>query len=501
MTMNHSSSENTATKEVSRIASPIAGIFDFSDRLSPMFVKELRQGLQGRAFMSVFLLLHLFLAIILSGAVSDGSSDSGETVSSLVLRLFALSVMVVQPLRGINAISAEIKGNTLSLVLLTRLSAWRIVTGKWISIVTQSTLILLSILPYLFLRYFLGGMNLVQEVVLYGFVFVAGAALCAVTVGLSSIASIIVRGLISIMGIVALSSAILNIELYDFAFLFGGGQSILYMSTAIVVGLSVYISWLFLDMGASMIAPISENRATKRRIISFLTLVVTVGTLLLLGYFEAAFISCMIIVFPMLFFLMNEPYELVPVVCLPFVKKGALGRLAGKILYPGWHTGVWFLTLPLGVFFYLLYSEGSFFGSTINTEAIFIFQSLLGCILFPAVINLCFFEKKRPHFGFYLLILAISGLFASVCNIVAESIEDDSFLNILSLIPPVQFVNYEYNWSRDYSGLGRSEIPQLLSTFVVALYWGLLLILSVLRRKRTVIAEEEAIKMLGGSSK
>jgi hypothetical protein len=47
---------------------------DFSDRLSPMLVKELRQGLRTKAFIGVFLALQIILGVILLGAVSVSSS-------------------------------------------------------------------------------------------------------------------------------------------------------------------------------------------------------------------------------------------------------------------------------------------------------------------------------------------------------------------------------------------------------------------------------------------
>ena len=132
---------------------PIERVNDFPDRLSPMLVKELRQGLRTNTFVILFLVLQGLLATILlittPVAASEGSASGtiGEVVSKIVFCIYALGILVVQPLRGISAVATEIKQNTIDLMVLTRLSAWRIVYGKWLSIVSQSFLIGLAILP------------------------------------------------------------------------------------------------------------------------------------------------------------------------------------------------------------------------------------------------------------------------------------------------------------------------------------------------------------------
>ena len=141
---------------------PATFLTDFSDRISPMLVKELRQGMRAKTFIVVFLSLQVFLAVMLFSARSLGLGDQvGSMVSGIIFTFFAIAVLIVQPLRGISALASEVKGNTIDMMVLTRLSAWRIVFGKWVAIVSQSALLLATIIPYLILRYFFGGMNLV----------------------------------------------------------------------------------------------------------------------------------------------------------------------------------------------------------------------------------------------------------------------------------------------------------------------------------------------------
>ena len=175
---------------------------DFPDKLSPMLVKELRQGMRARSFTVLFLVFQGVLAFILLTASAVTSSDhSGSFASEVIFSLFAGAALFIQPMRGINALSSEITGNTIEMMVLTRLSAWRIVFGKWIAIVSQTALILVTIIPYLILRYFFGGMILAGELVFLALMFLTSMSLTAVMVGLSGNSTKLVR-LFPILGII-----------------------------------------------------------------------------------------------------------------------------------------------------------------------------------------------------------------------------------------------------------------------------------------------------------
>src|SRR5690606_36103787 len=111
---------------------PTAGRVDeFSDRLSPMVVKELRQGLRSKVFVTLFLVMQGLLCVVLLFTLAANRPDSaGPIISRTIFLLFGLSVLVAQPLRGIGAIHQEIKGDTIDLMVLTRLGSWGIVLGK-----------------------------------------------------------------------------------------------------------------------------------------------------------------------------------------------------------------------------------------------------------------------------------------------------------------------------------------------------------------------------------
>jgi ABC-type transport system involved in multi-copper enzyme maturation permease subunit len=154
------------------MSSPLTLLADFPDRLSPMLVKELRQGMRARGFIVLFLAFQGVLAfMLLTVSINSSDNSAGATASGMIFALFGIASLMVQPMRGVNALSGEITGNTIEMMALTRLTASRIVFGKWFAIVSQTALILITIIPYLILRYFLGGMVLVGELVFLTLMF------------------------------------------------------------------------------------------------------------------------------------------------------------------------------------------------------------------------------------------------------------------------------------------------------------------------------------------
>src|SRR5262249_52894474 len=65
--------------------------------------------------------------------------------------------------RALGGLQAEVETRSLDLLMLTRLNAWRIVLGKWISLIVQATLLLIAMLPYLVLRYFTDNADILAD--------------------------------------------------------------------------------------------------------------------------------------------------------------------------------------------------------------------------------------------------------------------------------------------------------------------------------------------------
>lgn len=469
----------------------IEKIDDFSDKLSPMLVKELRQGLRAKTFVIVFLALQGLLTFVLLISIGAASSaETGHVVSSVIFLFFSLAVLVVQPLRGIGSLHNEIRGNTIDLMVLTRMGTWRIVLGKWVSIVSQSALLLAAIIPYLILRYFFGRMDLFAELLLLMLVFLGSAVFTAVTVGLSALPSILIRGLLPLFIAVAVALQISDVVL-------GGGlrRVINFCSLneansgwellAGVVAMA-YLGWSTLAMGAAAIAPMAENHSSVRRVIS-LAAVALVGVVGLAGSFNREVTAALLIVFsaPAIAIALTEPMNLMPPIVRPFVRRGFPGKLAGRVFYPGWTSGVLFAGLLI-----LLAVAPMVFGShSGNMRVDMMIVSALGTLLLPAVVLRIFAKKVKQALAFYLLVLAATVAIATGIFIATIEARDDSFVWYLAWIPPVQVVLsgvLELKGATDLSGVIKIGLG------VVGVCYGLLLACAVKNFSALREVEDEA---------
>jgi len=415
---------------------------DFSDKLSPMLVKELRQGLRAKTFVIVFLALQALLTFVLLISVgATSSTNAGHVVSSVIFFFFSLAVLVVQPLRGIGSLHNEIRGNTIDLMVLTRMGTWRIVLGKWVAIVGQSALLLAAIAPYLILRYFFGRMDLFAELLLLMLVFLGSAVFTAVTVGLSALPSILVRGLLPLFVAIYLGVCIFAVifdgelkKMIDFCTLTAPHSGWVLLAGVVT---AAYGGWSALALGASAIAPMAENHSTVRRLIA-LGAVIAVGLLGLLGKFDDDVTGPLLILFcaPAIAIALTEPMNMLPPVARPFLHFGAMGKLAGRILYPGWASGVIFVGILVIIAF------GAFvIGRPPGNEHLKVsLVSAIGTLLFPGVILRFFSKKVKNALPFYMMILAATIAIAVAVMIATIEAESDAFVWFLSWIPPVQVV-------------------------------------------------------------
>ncbi len=459
---------------------------DFSDRLSPMLVKELRQGLRTKAFIGVFLTLQVVLGIILLAAGTTSSSDqAGGIISNIIFIFFAVAVIGIQPMRGMGALSSEIKGNTIDMMVLTRLSAWRIVTGKWSAIVSQSALILVTIIPYLILRYFFGGMNLVGEVVMLFLIFITSATLTAITVGLSASSSVILRSILPMIGIPMGAYAILVGLMYSR--MGGGGGSMVdfcslettesRISIALYISACMYYGFFLLSIGTSLIAPYAENYSTIRRIIAFIvTIAAAVIGMIYVDEIEVMIAVYFLIFAPIFTISLTEFGVLVPPVVRKFDRYGFIGKFLGVFLLPTWATGVFFCYL---ITFIACVSMFFIPDSYINDDEIVIGMGIISSMILPAIL-VNFFKIYGPaRVSNYILLTAASGIISLTLFGVAESLSSDAFLWLLVWIPPVSMMMME-------SGSIDDEAVMFASAFFNVLYFVIFTCMAIRHYKRSI---------------
>jgi hypothetical protein len=371
-----------------------------------------------------FILLQAFMVIcILTGAADP--QGSSQTVSGFFWFFLTATLIFVMPIRGFSALSSEIKLDTIDLLSLTRLNALRITFGKWAALVAQTLLFVASVLPYIVMRYFFGGVDIFRELLLILGATLLSCLLTAITVGFSSFSSLLIR--IAVIGSI-------------FFFLFAGGMGLLVTSTmgGGSIGVSASVEWLdylavgvsalfgiafLLDFGASRIAADSANHSTRKRL-SIVAFLLVLGTL---AGFGASTPLCAIAGSLMLSLALidalTEPPTLVPSVYRSFAKN-PLSRLAARFLAPGWHTALGFFTLLLVVAAALLQSIDLLDFSLSDKDNLLTFLSQAGVIVLPLPIIHLFIQRvthTRAFFSAYLLVQICLSAVAVFVTAVADS--------------------------------------------------------------------------------
>ncbi len=408
-------------------------ISDFPDKLNPMLVKELRQGLRGISFVVLFIAIQAFLCfILLITAAVASHENAGHLLSRVIFFFYSLAVLVVQPLRGIGGLQSEIKNNTIDILYLTRLSAWRITFGKWISIVSQSALILTAIIPYLILRYFFGDMQIFSEILLMLSIFLLSALFTAGTVGFSALKSVIIRVLLPII-------AAFFVFIFIWNLFFDGRQTFLTLLRPVTLDsltttltflsfiiVCVYAIWMLLDLGTSLMAPVSENRATRRRIISLGLITISLLVFAVAKVdMEVSLALSLAFCVPVSVISLTENTNLAQPIVAPFTRKGMIGSAAGRALYPGWATGLVFVLLLYGLIQGLMH-----FSYRANAEAITLLNSAFAFLLFPLALTRLFAKKHDNRFGIYLIFICTQFLIVLIV-IAAEEFIDGGKLQIM----------------------------------------------------------------------
>lgn len=381
-----------------------------NDRLSPILVKELRQGMRARAFegsfviLQVLMLFSVFMALVaITARHSNVSPEFGEGLFWIML---GVPILLIMPMRGSSALKSEMDSRSLELIFLTRLTAWRIVVGKWAALFSQTCLLVVAVLPYAVLRYYLGSVDLLGDLVIIGGILGASALLTAFTVSMSSFTSKLAR------------SAVL---LFPLVVIFLGPSLVLGMAMAVrkSSGVFTFIPWqaylaiLFyggaalyylLELGASRIAPAAENHAIRKRLLAVLLLASGPIGLGMTG--EAEFLWMpLILVIPICVDGLARPWNPVPGNFLPLVRWKTIGQWASAALLPGWPSGFVFTVLALSGYGVVLAAAGQLSDPEQGGLA---FAALAGSLLMPlAVIRLFLPNVRNTGVAYFVIQLSV----------------------------------------------------------------------------------------------
>ena len=179
---------------------------DFPEFLGAMAVKELRQGVRGKMFVVPFLGVHVAMLLALG---FDFALDEyrGRGLTGLFFATVFGSVgpqmafwhiayvllLIVMPWAGLSSLSREREGGNGELILMAGLSRWKVVIGKWMVLCALGMLTAVTMLPYLLVRYFMGGVNVPFTIALAIALIMLNATANAMAIGISSYPGIVMR--------------------------------------------------------------------------------------------------------------------------------------------------------------------------------------------------------------------------------------------------------------------------------------------------------------------
>ncbi|MDB6077040.1 MAG: hypothetical protein JWO82_787 [Akkermansiaceae bacterium] len=170
---------------------------DLPDRMGAMLVKELRQNMRRASFVTPFLLVQLLAIAAMLVEFSGGDHrESLKFVGMLNLQLMAASgpfwacvaliCIVIMPLGGLILMGQELEEGNHELLLLTKLSRWKVVRGKFFTLWGLCVLTFISLLPYVIVRYLVGSIEFIREIGCSLTVIGMSGIVCAGTIGASS---------------------------------------------------------------------------------------------------------------------------------------------------------------------------------------------------------------------------------------------------------------------------------------------------------------------------
>ncbi len=177
---------------------------DLPEKFHPMAAKELRQSLRRGSFVYPFLGIQvLALCAVIAEFQIGANFPNSESAGMLNLAMFPTAgpfwavvmviCMLLMPLSGIMLMGQELEEGNHELLLLTKLDRWKIVLGKFITLWGLCALTFISLLPYVVVRYLLGGVEWWHELAC-GLTVLGGAAmLSAGAIGASAFKTLAAR--------------------------------------------------------------------------------------------------------------------------------------------------------------------------------------------------------------------------------------------------------------------------------------------------------------------
>jgi ABC-type transport system involved in multi-copper enzyme maturation permease subunit len=238
------------------------------DRINPLVVKEVRQGLRTRVFWVCFglmLLACLLLSLMAYADVRDGGyAPKGQTYFFTYFVCLGLVHFFVIPYSAYRSLAREREDETWVLLALTGMGPRKILRGKVTSFLAQAALYASAVGPFLLFSYYLNGIDLPTILVVLALgaawvVFLTVLGVCAATLADGRLG----RAFVHFIVLGTLASAVLQGLGGAFAIAEGGSRLMREEAFPYVICVALWLmfgyGWLFFETAASRLALITED--------------------------------------------------------------------------------------------------------------------------------------------------------------------------------------------------------------------------------------------------
>jgi ABC-type transport system involved in cytochrome c biogenesis permease component len=245
------------------------------DSLNPILVKETRQALKSRQFVTTFsVLLFAALAWTVVGSLSlMPQIYTSPSASRLLIGYYvvlAIPMLMVVPLAAYRSLEGEIDDGTLELLSITALSPWHIVLGKLASAMLQMVLYYVALFPCVAYAYTLRGVDLPTTLLMMSALLVAAVLLTVVALFFAPLARTRTGRIVTLLAVmVILLGAEWGIGTLVIAMIIYGNpfpaEWVFFFVVATLL-ISLTLGNLLLTATAAQLTPESENRSTHLRL-------------------------------------------------------------------------------------------------------------------------------------------------------------------------------------------------------------------------------------------
>jgi len=403
----------SATATTSPAPAPRAAAWpgdDFPSWMSPMLVKELRQGVQSGVFAWTFVLLQAAMFVLmalwlLERAAREGMSSDGGFFRGVFWWVFGIAAVLVIPLRASASMVTERQGQTLDLLRLTRLSASQIVVGKWLSTMAQVALLAVAVLPYVVLQYFFGGLDVIGDLTLLFLVLLGASVVTALSIATSGQPALARGLLVALVMYLAIVTAGIGMS-------WGSGliAPALWTATCLVAAI---LTAVFLEYAAAGIAPAAENHAGRIRALVLVACLLALVFVRLGGAVSVEALTAFAALLALGVTAAEFTTDSVPVASVHarFARFGPLGRIAALFLAPGWATAIPFVLLASAILL-SVFAATRVFTSEFDAWSLYFLALAVASIAFPLPAMLHFPPGQRRWWAFVLVCVASTAIHA-----------------------------------------------------------------------------------------